>query len=555
MLINALHPEECRIAITEENQLIELEIESNAGKKLKGNIFKARIARIEPSLQAAFVDIGSKRNGFLQINDVHPSCFRNKNTGASSARSRRDPASGKPRIQDVLYPGQELVLQVVKEERELKGSTLTTYLSLPGRYLVVMPGSDRGGISRKISDGDQRSRLRRLTHELEIPNGTGIIVRTAGLDRSLSELSRDLSLQLKLWEGIVEKAQTATCPTLLYEESDLTTRVVRDYFTPDIREIIIDHYETFKKVREFVGEVMPRYRSRVKFYDKGQPLFSCYNIDSQVEDTFKDEIRLKSGGSIVVDTLEALVAIDVNSGKATGEESIEETAYKTNLEAAEEIARQLRLRDLGGLLVIDFIDMMDRRHKIAVERKLKDAVKLDKARIELGRLSKFGLLEMSRQRLRASLASQSHLKCHHCQGFGKTRNPELVAIEALRKIQAAVIVGHVMTVKARLAPAPALFLLNNKKAELTRLESHYGVHIYVLADGRLRPDEYEFEMEAPKERDGSELLPREADEAGSDQPAAQDLAADLGRKKEASRGPRPRRRAFKRPGLKKVPPD
>lgn len=509
MLINAVHQEECRIAIVEDSDLIELEIESNFGKKLKGNIYKARISRIEPSLQAAFLDIGTQRNGFLQINDIHPSYFRNSGRNGKSSR-------GPVRIQDVLEAGQELVVQVVKEERELKGATLTTYLSLPGRYIVLMPGSDRGGISRKIVDGERRKRLKRLGAELEVPSGIGLIIRTAGLDRSQSDLTRDLSLQLKLWESTLERAQTARCPTVLYRESDLATRVIRDYFAPDIREIIIDDEATFARVKEFVGQTMPRYRSRIRTYTSAQPLFSYYNIDQQVNDTFEPEVKLKSGGAIVIDALEALVAIDVNSGKATTGENIEETAYRTNLEAADEIARQLRLRDLGGLIVVDFIDMITPRHKAAVERQMRQAVKLDKARIEIGRLSRFGLLEMSRQRLRATLTSQSHLKCSHCQGTGRVKNPELVALEVLRKIQAAVVVGQVAIVKARVSPGPAMFLLNNKKAELTRLEQEHSVLIYILADGRLRADEYEFQMESPEDRE----LADDDQESGAASPAS-----------------------------------
>jgi len=488
MIINAVHPEECRIAIVEGSALAELELESNVGKKAKGNVYRGRISRIEPSLQAAFVDIGTSRNGFLQINDVHPSCFRGP-----------APRSGRVRIQDVLEPGQELVVQVVKEERDMKGATLTTYLSLPGRYLVIMPGSDRGGISRKISDSDQRVRLRRLSRELEVPAGIGMIIRTAGLDRSQSELSRDLTLQLKLWESILDANQTAKAPSLLYKDNDLATRVVRDYFTPDVREIIIDDPETFTTVKEFVGQVMPRYRSRVRLYDDPQPIFTHHGIDQQVHDTLAREVKLRSGGSIVIEQLEALVAIDVNSGKATDTSNIEDTAYKTNLEAADEVARQLRLRDLGGLIVIDFIDMIDKRHRAAVERRLQDAVASDKARIELGRLSKFGLLEMSRQRLRSSLTSHAHIKCEHCHGTGDIKNPELVALEALRKIQAAVVVGHVAKVKARLSSIPAFFLLNNKRGFISKLEKEYGVQILILPDGRLRPEEYEFEMEGLKD--------------------------------------------------------
>ena len=488
MLINAVHPEECRIAIIEGSQLAELEIESNVGKKAKGNVYRGRISRIEPSLQAAFIDIGTQRNGFLQINDVHPSCYR-----ANQGRSNRD------RIQDVLEPGQEIVVQVVKEERDMKGATLTTYLSLPGRYLVIMPGSDRGGISRKINDSDQRLRLRRLARELEMPNGIGMIIRTAGLDRSQSDLSRDLTIQLKLWESILTANQSAQAPCLIYKDNDLTTRVIRDYFTPDVREILIDDQKTFETVKEFVGQVMPRYRSRIRLYEEAQPIFTHHGIDQQVQDTFAREVKLKSGGAIVIEQLEALVAIDVNSGKATDSQNIEETAYKTNIEAADEVARQLRLRDLGGLVVIDFIDMLDKRHRSTVERRLQDALAPDKARIELGRLSQFGLLEMSRQRLRASLTSHSHIKCDHSVGSGHIKNPELVALEALRKIQAAVVMGHVAKVKARLSSLPAFFLLNNKRADISYLEAKHGVQILILPDGRLRPDEYAFEMEGVRE--------------------------------------------------------
>ena len=515
MLINAVDGEEIRIAITEGQTLSELEIESDLGRKLKGNIYKARIARIEPSLQAAFLDIGTQRNGFLQINDLHPAYFQDRGLG-------RGP---RPRIQDVLTTGQELVVQIVKEERDLKGATLTTYLSLPGRYVVLMPGSERGGVSRKISDGEQRKRMRKLTQELEIPVGMGMIVRTAGLDRSLSELSRDMALQLKLWEKIVTEAQTASSPAMLYQESDLATRVIRDYFTPEIREIIIDDAETYDRVREFINETMPRYRSRVALYKNKAPIFSHYHLEEQIIETFSPEVKLRSGGALVIESLEALVAIDVNSGKATGGGSIEDTAFRTNLEAADEIARQLKLRDLGGLIVVDFIDMIDRRHRAQVERRMRDAVKDDKARIEVGRLSKFGLLEMSRQRLRASLTSQSQLDCRECDGFGRVRKPELVALEALRKVQSAVIVGHVSLVKCRLAPAAAFFLLNTKKAELYNLEKEYGVTIYVLADGRMRQDEYEFEFESIKGKAPSSA-PQAAPAASASESGSEDEAQD-----------------------------
>lgn len=490
MYINAAHEEECRIAITEDNVLSELEIESGGSKKLKGNIYKAKVSRIEPSLQAAFLDIGTSRNGFLQINDIHPA-FSISEQGERRRGSQR-------RIQDILEPGQELIVQVVKEEREMKGATLTTYLSLPGRYVVLMPGSERGGVSRKISDVEQRKRLKTLTRELEVPAGMGLIVRTAGLDRSQADLSRDLSLQLRVWEKIVEQAQTASTPTILYRESDLATRVIRDYFTPEIREIIIDDSDTFQKVREFVDQVMPRYRSRVKFYQEEAPLFASVGLEEQVGETLKSEVKLASGGALIIQQLEALVAIDVNSGKATAGGNIEETAYRTNLEAAKEVARQLRLRDLGGLVVIDFIDMLEPRHRSSVEHQIREAVKLDKARVEIGRVSKFGLLEMSRQRIRASLSSQSHFKCPTCRGTGLIKNPDHVALEVLRKVQAAVLAGGVSIVKLIMPPQSALLLLNNKRAEIAKMEQAHKVQILILPDNRMTPEEYDLELVSEK---------------------------------------------------------
>ena len=524
MLINATQSEECRIAIIDDRQLFELEVESRLSKKLKGNIYKAKIARIEPSLQAAFLDLGTNRNGFLQINDVHPAFFRD-NPRARGGRGDRI------RMQDVLSPGQELIVQVIKEEREMKGATLSTYLSLPGRYLVLMPGSDRGGVSRKINDPEQRRRLKMLTQEFEMPVGVGLIIRTAGLDRSLSDLSRDLETQLRVWEQVVANAQTATSPSVLYAESDLALRVIRDYFTPEVREILIDDQKTFDRVRDFVGQVMPRYRSRIKLYSGELPLFSFFGIEDQVADTLKPEIKLKSGGAIVIEQLEALVAIDVNSGKATSQGDIEETAFRTNLEAADEVARQLRLRDLGGLVVVDFIDMTERRNRAAVEKQIREAVKIDKARIEIGSLSKFGLLEMSRQRIRASITSQSHIKCQFCQGTGDVRNPELVALEILRKIQTASAAGHLSLVKVRASPGVAMYLLNNKRAQVVALEQKYHLSAIILSDGRLTPGEYEFELETikalPEEQAVNTKSARGPSKPGEDEDGLEDGVEEL----------------------------
>ncbi|HMO01913.1 MAG TPA: Rne/Rng family ribonuclease [Oligoflexia bacterium] len=500
MLINAIDSEECRIAILENGNVIELEVDSNTGRKLKGNIYKGRIARVEPSLQAAFVDIGTARNAFLQINDVKPSIKDDPLTNESAQRknSSRSSRRGRyrQRIQDLLKEGDQIIVQVVKEEREMKGATLTTYLSLPGRYIVIIPGTDRSGISRRIKDLEMRSRLKRLAQELEIPEGIGAIIRTAGLDRSMSELSRDASLQLKLWEKIEAESRKVTAPALIYRDNDVATRVIRDYFTPEVREIVIDDQVSFNRVKEFVGEVMPRYRSRIKLYDLQQPIFSYYKIEDQVRSTLDREVKLPSGGAIILEPLEALVAIDVNSGKATNESNIEETAYKTNLEAADEIAKQLRLRDLGGLIVIDFIDMVSENHRNAVEKRIRDATRDDKARIEIGKISKFGLLEMSRQRLRTSITSQSFLGCTHCFGTGLVKTNECIALEALRKVQSALSAGQLGTVKIRMAPAPALFLLNNKRQRIGSLESQFNSQILILVDGRMHHDEYELEFDS-----------------------------------------------------------
>lgn len=488
MLINAAHSEDTRIAIIEGKELVELEIDSShITNTLKGNIYKTVINRVEPSLQAAFIDIGTRKNAFLQINDVHPTYYKDQ-----SYRKKR---FEKIPIQKVLEPGQEIIVQVVKDERGEKGATLTTYLSLPGRYIVLMPGTDNSGISKRIKNPEQRDRIAKINKELEMPAGMGMIVRTAGMDRSITELSRDLETQLKLWENILEKSQEQKTPHLLYEETDTSIRVIRDYFTPEIREILIDNKQTHDAVKSFVEKVMPRYRSRVKLFEKEQPIFTHFNIDNQVNDTMSPEVKLKSGGSIVIDTLEALVAIDVNSGKATAGEGIEDTAYRINLEAADEVARQLRLRDLGGLIVIDFIDMLSPRHKSAVEKKLKDAIKIDRARIELGSLSKFGLMEMSRQRLRSSLIHKNTSNCPTCNGSGFIKGSSVVAMEALRKVQSAIVVGNIRQVKVMMATGPALFLLNNKKSELTELEKEYGAKIFILASSTLRPDDMQFEME------------------------------------------------------------
>ncbi|MBL7663392.1 Rne/Rng family ribonuclease [bacterium] len=488
MLINAAHSEECRVAIVEDGVLVELEVERADSGQMRGNIYKAPIMRIEPSLQAAFLDIGAERNGFLQINDVNPSYF--KDGVPSNGNGHRQRVS----MQDALTASQELVVQVVKDGRDAKGATLTTNLSLPGRYLVLMIGNQRGGVSRKISSESQRSKLRQAMELLKVPAGMGVIVRTAGINRSVQELERDLQNLLDAWYTIVEKSLDGPGPRILFRESTLALRTIRDYLTQDVEEIVIDETHVYQEVREFFDRNLPQSNVKIIHYQELQPLFSKYEIDSQVDTTLKSEVHLPSGGSIVINQTEAIVAIDVNSGRATGQADVEETAFRTNCEAAEMVARQLRLRDLGGLIVIDFIDMWDKRHKNTVEKILKQSLRSDKAKVEMGRISQFGLLEMSRQRLKTSLTIQSHVKCPQCQGAGRLKTHESSALEVLRKIQSAVFLGGVHQVRVRMNPSAALFLLNNKRQILSDFERATDTTILVIADGRLSPDDYEMEL-------------------------------------------------------------
>ena len=499
MLINAQHREECRIAVANNDQLLELEVERADQIQLKGNIYKAPITRIEPSLQAAFLDIGSSRNGFLQINDINSTYFANWPPEESEGKVVRPP------IQDVLRPGQDLVVQVVKDERAMKGATLTTNLSIPGRYLVLMVGNQRGGVSRKIVDEGQRTRLRGAVRDLRIPPGMGVIVRTAGINKSTPQLQADLNALLETWFDVVEKAQPDSGPTVLYQESDLATRTIRDYLTSEIDEILIDDPQTYENAIQFVRRSIPQFESRIKLYDQPQPLFTAYHLDSQIEQTDCHEVTLPSGGSIVINSTEAVVAIDVNSGRSTSQSDVEETAYATNKEAAVEVARQLRLRDLGGLVVIDFIDMSDRRHKQTVEKALRDAVSTDKAKVEIGRISKFGLMEMSRQRLKSSLVSQSHSLCPHCLGRGRVKTSESAALEALRKIQSAAFAGGVEQIRVHMSPSAALLLLNEKRHILTDFEQRSNTKISIYADGRLKPEEYKFELVTERSHAGDAI--------------------------------------------------
>ncbi|UCG13443.1 MAG: Rne/Rng family ribonuclease [Deltaproteobacteria bacterium] len=484
MLINAEEAEEYRLAIVSGKKLEEFYVETTTRENTVGNIYKGVVANIHHSLQAAFIDFGTEKNGFLQLHEIHPEYYQKEPS----------PDGARVRIQDALTPGQELIVQVVKEATVSKGAFLTTYISLPGRYLVLMPGSKHGGISRKIEDEEKRQRLRQIIAQLPVPDGIHVIVRTAGKNRTKRDLYRDFRYLLRLWENIRGTVKDVEAPALLYQERDLIIRAIRDYFTTDIKRIRIDNKEVYKRAKDFMGIVSPRQRWVVKLYKEKRPIFSEYKLEDQIETIFRNRVPLKSGGFLVIDSTEALVAVDVNSGRSSREKELEETAFKTNLEAAIEVPRQLRLRDLGGLVVIDFIDMRDRKHVREVEKVLREEFKKDRARTELGRISKFGLLEASRQRLRPSVQSRSHVSCDRCGGAGVVRSTETTALAYLRRIWLELSRGNVGEVRGYFSSQVADYLLNKKRAELLKLESRYGVGIHIEARQEIIPGEGKLEF-------------------------------------------------------------
>ncbi len=483
MLINATQPEELRVAIVDGQKLYDLDIETPSREQKKSNIYKGRITRVEPSLEAAFVDYGAERHGFLPLKEISREYFIE---GSYSG-------NGRPSIKDVIKQGQEVVVQVDKEERGNKGAALTTFISLAGRYLVLMPNNPKaGGVSRRI-EGEDRREIKRILGELDIPEEMGLIVRTAGLGKELEELQWDLDYLKQLWSAISTAAESRQAPFLIYQESNLIIRALRDYLRNDIGEILIDSEEIYQQAVDFMQQVMPHNLRKLKLYQQSIPLFSRYQIESQIESAFAREVRLPSGGSIVMDHTEALVSIDINSARATKGADIEETALQTNLEAADEIARQLRIRDLGGLVVIDFIDMYDHKNQRAVEERLKEALKLDRARIQTSRISRFGLLEMSRQRLRPSLGESSQQVCPRCSGHGSIRGVESLALSILRLLEEEAMKEHTGKVIARVPNDVANFLLNEKRAALSQIEQRNKVPLLVVADSLLETPQYEIE--------------------------------------------------------------
>jgi ribonuclease E len=495
MLFNATHAEELRVAIVDGQKLIDLDIETAGKEQRKSNIYKGVITRLEPSLEAAFVDYGSERHGFLPFKEVSRSFFQNPDA---------DPA--RVSIKDALREGQELIVQVDKDERGNKGAALTTFISLAGRYLVLMPNNPRGGgVSRRV-EGEERNELRDTISQLDVPPGMSIIARTAGIGRSVEELTWDLGYLMQLWRAIETAAKQQGGAFLIYQEGSLVIRAIRDYFHQEIGEILIDTESIYEQARQFMGHVMPQNVNRVKMYKDDVPLFSRFQIEHQIETAYSRQVPLPSGGAVVIDHTEALVSVDVNSARATRGADIEETALRTNLEAADEIARQLRLRDLGGLVVIDFIDMESARNQRDVENRLRDALKYDRARVQTGKISRFGLLELSRQRLQTSLGETSHIACPRCHGTGHIRSIESSALHILRILQEEAMKENTAALHAQVPVDVATYLLNEKRNEFHSIETRLKVNVLLIPNVNLQTPNYSVSRLRHDELNQSEVV-------------------------------------------------
>lgn len=483
MLFNATQPEELRVALVEGQRLYDLAIETFGREQKKSNIYKGRVTRVEASLEAAFIDYGAERHGFLPLREIARSNFL----------PSYNPGAGRSGIKDMLREGQEIVVQVEKEERGTKGAALTSFISLAGRYLVLMPNNPgAGGVSRRI-EGEDRAEMRDALNSLTLPEDMGLIVRTAGVGKSAEELQWDLDYLLHLWKSIQGATGTRSAPYLIYQESNFVIRAIRDYLRKDISEILIDNEAVYNEAREFMQQVMPHNLVKVKLYEDDVPLFSRFQIESQIESAFRREVRLPSGGAIVIDHTEALVSIDINSARATRGSDIEETALNTNLEAADEIACQLRLRDLGGLIVIDYIDMTPPRNKRLVEERLEEALKMDRARVQVGRISRFGLLEMSRQRLRSSLGESTRMMCPRCSGQGTIRSVESAALSTLRIIEEEALKENTARIVAQLPVNVATYLLNEKRQSVHSIEQRHHIGVVLVPNASMQTPQYEIQ--------------------------------------------------------------
>jgi ribonuclease E len=502
MLVNATQEEELRVALVDGQKLFDLSIELPSREQKKANVYKARISRVEPSLEACFVDYGAQRHGFLPLKEVSRECFR------------QQPQGSRMNIRELLAEGQEIIVQVEKDERGTKGAALTTFISLAGRFLVLMPNNPRaGGVSRRI-EGEDRDQMREVMGQLQIPDGMGAIVRTAGVGRSAAELQWDLDNLKVQWEQIAAAAQDRPAPFLVFRESDAVTRAMRDYLSDDVGEVLVDGQAAFQKAQEYMQRFMPAdAQRRLKLYTDDIPLFTRFQIESQIESAYAHKVQLPSGGSIVIDYTEALVSIDINSARATRGSDIETTATNTNLEAADEIARQLRIRDIGGLIVIDFIDMESPKNQRDVEDRLRDAMKMDRARIQIGRLSRFGLLEMSRQRLRPSLGESSHIVCPRCVGIGSIRSVESMTLAVLRLIGEELRKDRTARVIAQVPVAVATYLINEKREWLRTLEDKSEAELIIVPNENIQTPEYSIkrvrddEMDLPEHRQATYLMP------------------------------------------------
>jgi len=491
ILINALHPEEKRVAIVEGDALIDFYVETAGKEHLKGNIYKAKVARVEPGLQAASVDFGQKKQGFLQLREIKPEFYQHAIEGGK-----------RPRIQEVISKGHELIVQVEKDERDNKGASLTTYISIPGRYIVMMPGQEKVGVSRKIEDREDRGRLKEIFSSLKLPKKMGFILRTAGSDKTEEDLDNDLKYLTKLWSKIQAEAKKAHAPALIYKEQDFAVKTVRDYLTSDVDEVLIDDQEAFKNTKEFLKKTVPWRKINIKLYKDKAPIFGRHRIEEQIAKIHERFVYLPSRGYIVIDKTEALTAIDVNSGRSRKEEHIEATALKTNLEAADEIARQLRFRDLGGLVVIDFIDMESSKNRREVEQRLKDAMVPDKAHFEMTPISKFGIVEMTRERMRPAYQESSHHKCELCGGTGVVKSDEMAAVAALREIHVLATKEGTSGMTCRLPIESMNYMINTWRPDIAATEQEYNVSITLIADAKLLPGQYKIEAarpDAPKE--------------------------------------------------------
>ncbi|MBU1138200.1 MAG: Rne/Rng family ribonuclease [Proteobacteria bacterium] len=491
LLINAEEPEECRLALLADGRLESIHVSTVSSKQTKNNIYKAKIVAIESSLQAAFVDYGTEKNGFLPFNEIHPEYYKQEISQKNKQLIEQHQWT-KLNITDVLERGQEVLVQVVKEEVGNKGANMTTYLSIPGRCVVLMPGSDSTGISRKISGEERRSQLREIITSLGIPEGIGWIVRTASVDITKTALSRDVRYLLNLWKEIKAKGQSLEGVGLVYQDHDCVLRFLREHFDPDIKEILVDDLAALEKVNDFL-ELLPSKQkgAKARLHKGARPIFNQYNVEDQIESIYQPQVALPSGGSIVIDPTEALVAIDVNSGSTGKGQNFEDSIFKANMEAASELARQLRLRDLGGLIVVDFIDMRSSKNIRAVERQVKNAMKRDRAKVDISRISKFGLMQISRQKLGAPIEAGNYRVCEHCKGRGMVRSIETLALFYLRRIQTGASKKEVLRVECRLPLDVAQYLLNNKRSEISEMEVRNKISIVIVADPTLKPADHE----------------------------------------------------------------